>query len=104
MNPEWLGDLERANRLFDEKQYAEAEALPAGVLAPAPEAALAHQLLGLIHVARFEIAEGEKQLQRALAIRPDLPTAHNSLGHCRTLQGQEQEALAHFNTALCLEP
>jgi Tfp pilus assembly protein PilF len=104
MNPEWFGDLERANRLFDEKEYAEAEALTRGVLERAPESALAHQLLGLIHVARFEIAEGEKRLQQALAIRPDLPTAHNSLGHCRAIQGREQEALAHFNTALCLEP
>jgi Tfp pilus assembly protein PilF len=104
MNPEWFGELENANRLFDEKQYAEAEVLVRGVLDRAPAAAGAHQLLGLIHVARFELAEGEERLRRALALRPDLAVAHNSLGHIRVLQGRPQEALAHLNTALSLDP
>ena len=102
--PEWLDDLQEANRLFEQKEFDEAEARTRKILERDPKAALAHQLLGLIHVDRFELPQAMEQLHRALALRPDLPVAHNSLGHCHVLLGDDEAALSHFNTALFLDP
>lgn len=102
--PEWLNDLQEANRLFEEKKYDETEAVVRRIIERDPKAAVPHQLLGLVHVDRFEIPEALERLQHALSLRPDLPVAHNSLGHCQVLLGNDEAALDHFNTALYLEP
>jgi hypothetical protein len=104
MTPEWFGDYQAADRLFEQRRLEEAESLLRRILERYPQSALAHQLLGLIHVDRFEIPEGMARLQQALALRPDLANAHNSLGHCQVLLGNEDTALTHLNTALCLDP
>ena len=104
MTPECVGDFREAERLFEQRRLDEAESLAQRLLVRNPSAAPAHLLLGLIHVERFEIAEAMDRLHQALALRPDLPAAHNSLGHCQVLLGNDDQALAHFDTALCLDP
>jgi hypothetical protein len=102
--PEWMDDFREAERLYEEKQLDEAEARLRVILERDSEAALAYQLLGLIHVDRFELDEAMQRLHQALALRSNLAVAHNSLGHCHVLLGNERQALTHFHRALCLEP
>lgn len=104
MTPEWLNDLQEANRLFDQKEFDACETLARRLETQAPQAGVPHQLLGLIHVERFEIPEAIAELQRALELRPDLANSHNSLGHCHVLLGNDEQALYHFDRALALEP
>lgn len=104
MTPVNLGDLQETSCLLDQGHLDEAQERAERVLAQCPQAALAHYLLGQVHVQRFEIPEAMERLHQALRLRPDLADSRNSLGHCLVLLGHDEQALGHFNMALCLDP
>ena len=55
-------------------------------------------------LARDELDEAIASFERALAIRPEYPEAHNSLGNTLSGQGRLDEAVASFERALALSP
>ncbi|MFM0330103.1 tetratricopeptide repeat protein [Paraburkholderia strydomiana] len=64
---------------------------------------------GLVASARrlFEsrrYAEAGAYLSDALALDPDLPLPHYYMGRLREIQGDNEEALVHFQSALTLDP
>ena len=48
--------------------------------------------------------DGAEHLRRALAVRPDLPAAHNGLGLCLAQLGDHDGALRQYDLALLLKP
>lgn len=102
--PDWLQDIRRAEQLFDQKCFDEAAALAAQALRLNPNAALAHQVLGLVAVERFQLREALPRLEQALALRPDLVASHNGLAQCYMHLDDLDRALRSLNTALCLDP
>ena len=48
--------------------------------------------------------DGAEHLRRALAVRPDLPAAHNGLGLCLAQLGDHDGALRQYELALILKP
>ncbi len=51
-----------------------------------------------------KIEEGERRLARAMAMAPDCAGVHRFAGERRAEQGLWQEAIAHFRSALRLDP
>lgn len=102
--PEWFQDVRRAEQLFDQKRLDEAAELAARALKRNPNAALAHQVLALVHVERLQFREAIPRLEQALALRPDLVPSHNGLAQCFMHLDDLDRALQALNTALCLDP
>ncbi len=102
--PEWLQEVRRAEQLFDQKHLDEAAELAARALKRNPNAALAHQVLALVHVERLQFREAIPRLEQALALRPDLVPSHNGLAQCHMHLDDLDRALQALNTALCLDP
>ncbi len=69
-----------------------------------PDAAAAHQVLGLVSLERGRVREAIDHLQRALALRGQLVPAHNGLGRAYALLGDLDQALVHLDTAVFLQP
>ena len=51
-----------------------------------------------------QLAEAERALSRALAVRPDHSMAHNQLGNVYLLMGRRQQALVHYQKAVQHDP
>jgi len=102
--PEWLKDVRQAEQLFDQKRLDEAAELAGQALKWNPNAALAHQVLALVHVERLQFREAIPRLEQALALRPDLVPSHNGLAQCYMHLDDLDRALQSLNTALCLDP
>lgn len=102
--PEWLNDVRQAEQLFDQKRHDEAAELAARALRRNPNAALAHQVLALVHVERLQFREALPRLEQALALRGDLVPSHNGLAQCYMHLDDLDRALVSLNRALCLDP
>ena len=59
---------------------------------------------GLIHLQHERFDKAESALQKAIKISPGNPYAHNALGVALREQGQFDEAMTHYRTALQLDP
>lgn len=97
------GTLQKAEKLFDQKQLDEADRLARLVLGHEPDSARALQVIGLVCSERHDEAAFD-WLKKALALRPDLAPAHNGLGLCHFRRDELEQALYHFNRALCIDP
>jgi hypothetical protein len=102
--PEWLNYIRQAERLFDQKSLNEASEAAAQALRLNPNAALAHQVQGLVYVERLQFREALPRLQQALALRPDLVPSHNGLAQCYMHLDDLERAQQSLNAALCLDP
>ena len=102
--PEWLKDIRQAEQFFDQKRFDEAAELAARALKRNPNAALAHQVLALVHVERLQFREAIPRLEQTLALRPDLAPSHNGLAQCWMHLDDLDRAEQALNTALCLDP
>lgn len=60
--------------------------------------------IGLIQLRRQQFQEAEQSLQKALATNSRNPYAHNALGLALRHQGRFDEALAHYQHAVELDP
>lgn len=101
---DWVSLTRQAEQLFDRQQLDEAGTLAERALRLNPNAASAHQVMGLIALERDRPLEAMPSLHRALALAPDLVHAHNGLGRCCFLLGDLNQALEHYNKALFLQP
>src|SRR5262245_8302630 len=102
--PDWLLAVRQAEQCYDQKRPDEAVSLAERALQGNPDAAAAHQVLGLVSLDRGRVREAGARLAHALALRGHLVPAHNGLGRAYSLLGEVEQALAHLDTALFLQP
>jgi adenylate cyclase len=83
---------------------AAAEATIAKVLSLRPNDALAHEIMGGILNQTNRSAQGISEFERALALDPNLATAHGDIGLAKIFVGRPEETEAHEKEALRLSP
>jgi TolB-like protein len=81
-----------------------AEATIAKVLSLRPNDALAHEVMGGILIQTRRADRGLAELERALALDPNLAAAHGDIGLAKIFVGRDEEIEAHENEALRLSP
>ena len=94
-------------RFYTDNEYNVAElGLPAARMAAGlnPSSALAADALGYALVLTGDLVNGEKALERALSLDPNLPSLYYHLGILYAAQGKITEAQAAFNHTLALDP
>jgi len=70
-----------------------------------PRLAYAHAVLGNVAMSYdWDLAAAEKELQLAIALNPNDPTAHEWYGHLLIVQGRNAEAIVEDRHALDLDP
>ena len=85
-------------------RLASAEAALARALSLAPEHALAHLMMGKIHIVTNRVAQGIAECQRALALDRNLADAHAVIGLAKIFSGHPEETETHVNEAFRLSP
>ena len=85
-------------------RYDEAAALLRDFPATAPEAAMAHNLLGLTYARLGNPGLAEVEFQAALAADPNLKNANYNLAVLRLTDGRLEQAEAGFKSALAADP
>ena len=85
-------------------RLAAAEAALSKVLSLAPNHAIAHYLLGLVHIFSNRAAQGIAQCDHALALDRNLAVAHGLIGFAKYVSGHGEETEAHVQEALRLSP
>jgi len=85
-------------------RFAAAEAASTKALSVAPDFAVAHFALGLVHIATNRAAEGIVECEQALALDQNLADAHAGIGWAKFLLGRGAETEAHVHEALRLSP
>lgn len=94
-------------RFYTDNEYNVAElGLPAARMAAGlnPSSALAADALGYALILTGDLVNGEKALERALALDPNLPSLYYHLGFLYATQGKLTEAEAAFKHTLALDP
>jgi len=96
------------------ENYVHANELYLGAITADPSFARAYAGLALVHAGNFRnqwVPNREESLDKALdfantaeEISPDLPEIQWTLGYVKTQQRHHEQALAHLNKALALEP
>ena len=75
------------------------------VLSQRPNDAMAHEIMGdILRVQTGRADRGIAELERALALDPNLANAHASNGNAKMFIGRAGETEAHVNEALRLSP
>ncbi len=69
-----------------------------------PSCSLCASNLGRVVARPGRFPEGEAQVQRAIALRPDRPGPHENMGTILLAQGRSREAEEHFRRAATLQP
>jgi TolB-like protein/class 3 adenylate cyclase/Tfp pilus assembly protein PilF len=85
-------------------RLALAEAALARALSLAPEHALAHLMMGRIHIFTNRVAQGIAECERALALDRNLADAHAVIGLAKIFGGHPEETETHVNEAFRLSP
>jgi TolB-like protein/class 3 adenylate cyclase len=85
-------------------RLAAAEPAVIKVLSMAPQHALAHAVLGNIQIVTYRATQGIAECERALALDPNLATAHAWIGLGKTYLGRPAETEGHVRAALRLSP
>jgi adenylate cyclase len=93
-------------RLSDDfdARLAAAETTIAKVLSLRPNDPLAHEIMGGILNQTHRSEQGIAEFERALALDPNLATAHGDIGLAKIFVGRPEEAEAHEKEALRLSP
>jgi TolB-like protein len=93
-------------RLSDDfdARLAAAETTIAKVLSLRPNDPLAHEIMGGIWNQTHRSEQGIAEFERALALDPNLATAHGDIGLAKIFVGRPEEAEAHEKEALRLSP
>jgi TolB-like protein/class 3 adenylate cyclase/tetratricopeptide (TPR) repeat protein len=81
-----------------------AKAAVTKVLSLSPDYALAHLVLGVVHMITNRAAEGIAECEQALVLDQNLADAHACIGWAKTLLGRSAETEVHTNEALRLSP
>jgi tetratricopeptide (TPR) repeat protein len=102
----WADALEGANSFVTDPMaaLAAAEAKVTKASSSVPDHAGGHQLLGFVKICTKRAAEGIAELEHALALDRNLPSAHALVGLGKTFIGRAEETEAHVSEALRLSP
>jgi tetratricopeptide (TPR) repeat protein len=73
-------------------------------VAARPDAAVAHNDLGVLLAGLKRPEEAEKEYREAIRLKPDLPLFHDGLGELLDAQGKPAEAEQEYREALRLKP
>jgi TolB-like protein/class 3 adenylate cyclase len=84
--------------------FAAAEAVSTKALSLAPDNAIAHMVLGIVHILSNRAARGISECEQALALDRNLADAHACIGWAKYLLGRGMETEAHIHEALRLSP
>jgi TolB-like protein len=84
--------------------FAAAEAVSTKALSLAPDNAMAHMVLGIVHILSNRAAQGISECEQALALDRNLADAHACIGWAKYLLGRGVETEAHIHEALRLSP
>ncbi|WP_024518696.1 adenylate/guanylate cyclase domain-containing protein [Bradyrhizobium sp. Tv2a-2] len=84
--------------------FAAAEAVSTKALSLAPDNAVAHMVLGIVHILSNRAAQGISECEQALALDRNLADAHACIGWAKYLLGRGVETEAHIHEALRLSP
>jgi TolB-like protein len=84
--------------------FAAAEAVSTKALSLAPDNAMAHMVLGIVHILSNRAAQGISECEQALALDRNLADAHACIGWAKYLLGRGVETEAHIYEALRLSP
>ena len=95
-----LQSFHEAMRLQDGGDFAAAADLWAPITAAAPQSAEAHANYGSALLELFRFEEAERELRRAVALKPDAPWAHLGLARFLNAVGRWTEAEAPYRRAL----
>ena len=85
-------------------RLAAAETTIAKVLSLRPDDALAHEIMGGVLNQTNRSQQGIAEFERALALDPNLATAHGDIGLAKIFVGRPEETEAHEKEALRLSP
>jgi TolB-like protein len=85
-------------------RFAAAETASTKALSVAPDFAVAHFALGVVHIATNRAAEGIVECEQALALDQNLADAHAGIGWAKFLLGRGAETEGHIHEALRLSP
>jgi TolB-like protein len=85
-------------------RFAAAETASTKALSLAPDFALAHFALGVVHIATNRAAEGIVECEQAPALDQNLAEAHAGIGWAKFLLGRGAETEGHIHEALRLSP
>jgi len=96
--------LTRALQLHRAGKLLEARVLYGQILEEFPTHAKTLNLLGASYIPTREHQKGLPFLEKALAIKPDFPEAHNNLGTALKALNRHEEAIACYLKALAIKP
>ena len=91
-------------RMTDDARLAAAETTISKVLYLRPNDALAHEIMGAVLNQTKRSDRGIAEFERALALDPNLATAHGHIGLAKIFVGRAEETEAHVSEALRLSP
>lgn len=97
-------DINRAAKLHQGGNLAEAEAIYRAILASSPRHFDANHLLGVIYLQQGNAELAAKQISVALQISPKNAAALSNLGNALSDLRRLDEALASYDKALALQP
>lgn len=100
IEPYWL----LARVLRGEEQWEEAEAVITAGLRIDPSAKDLHNELRNVYASTWRLEPARVEAEKYLALSPDEPNAHDSLGLVLQQAGNYAEALRHYQHALDLDP
>ncbi len=96
--------VERATQLLSRNDLTAAECEIRSLLAEAPNEAIAHNLLGLVHVARQEYAEALASFRKAIQLRTPYPEAYVNFAIVCNRAGDHELAIEACRRALAEAP
>jgi tetratricopeptide (TPR) repeat protein len=96
--------FEEARKLFEQRQWDEAQAAAGKALAADPQNGDAEILLGLIASIQTRFSEAKGHFLRAVSLEPDNPQAHGYLGSTYLQERQLSQAQEEFHKVLKLSP
>jgi TolB-like protein/Flp pilus assembly protein TadD len=100
-------DLQDAASFFTEDRSVRLNAAETAVtkaLSLAPNHAMAHNILGSVHIFTNRVAQGIAKCERALALDRNLADAHGNIGIGKYFIGRGAETETHIQEALRLSP
>jgi protein O-GlcNAc transferase len=103
-NPNHVAALHRLGVVAHQLGRPDAPDLLARAVALKPDAAEAHNDLGVVLGARGRFAEAAAAFERAAALRPDYAEAHNNLAGALRRLGKTEQAVAHYERVAALAP
>jgi Tfp pilus assembly protein PilF len=95
---------ERGLRLYEMRQYGDAEVALRAALDLSPRSAILHSYLSLCLCQRGELAEAERSARRAVRFEPSCPGSHYALGVVSLHSDKPRLALEALERCIALDP